>query len=107
MFSLLSSTCLVVSDSETPWTVACQAPWSMGFLSKEYWSGLLFPPTGDLPDPGIEPASPALASRFFTTEPLGKLLSSSINPSFSLSGAWLCLLSQHPPRGEPSLGLTR
>ena len=59
MFSLLSSTCLVVSDSETPWTVACQAPWSMGFLSKEYWSGLLFPPTGDLPDPGIEPTSPA------------------------------------------------
>ena len=77
MFSLLSSTYLVVSDSETPWTVACQAPWSMGFLSKEYWSGLLFPPTGDLPDPGIEPASPgapALAGRFSTAEPLGKPL---------------------------------
>ena len=37
-----------------------------------YWSGLPFPPPGDLPDPGIEPASPALAGGFFTTEPLGK-----------------------------------
>ena len=107
MFSLLSSTCLVVSDSETPWTVACQASLSMGFVRKEYWSGLLFPPTGDLPDPGIEPVSPALANRFFTIEPLEKLLCSSVNPSFSLFGAWLCLLAQHPPRGEPSLGLTR
>jgi len=42
---------------------------------QEYWSGVSFPPPGDLPDPGIEPsspASPALASRFFTTEPPGK-----------------------------------
>ena len=52
----------------TPWTVACQAPLSMGFSRQEYWSGLLFPP-GDLPSPGIEPASPALADGFFTTEP--------------------------------------
>ena len=37
-----------------------------------YWNGLLCPPSGDLPDPGIEPASPALGGRFFTTEPLGK-----------------------------------
>ena len=45
---------------------------STGFLSQEYWSGLPFPSQGDLPDPGIELASPALAGRFFTTEPPGK-----------------------------------
>ena len=53
----------------TPWTVARQAPLSMGFSRQEYWSGLPCPP-GDLPDPGIEPASPAspaLAGGFFTT----------------------------------------
>ena len=56
----------------TPWTVARQAPLSMGFSRQEYWSGLPCPPSGDLPDPGIEPASlasPALVGRFFTTEP--------------------------------------
>ena len=42
----------------TPWTVARQAPLSMGFSRQEYWSGLSCPPPGDLPDPGIEPASP-------------------------------------------------
>ena len=54
----------------TLWTVAHQALLSMGFSRQGYWSGLPFPPPGDLPDPGIEPvslASPALASRFFTT----------------------------------------
>ena len=50
----------------TPWTVACQAPPSMGFCRQEYWSGLPFPSPGDLPYPGIEPGSPALAGRFFT-----------------------------------------
>ena len=44
----------------TPWTVACQDPLSMEFSRQEYWSGLPFPPPGDLPDPGIEPRSPAL-----------------------------------------------
>ena len=44
----------------TPWTVAYQAPLSMGFSRQEYWSGLPFPPPGDLPDPGIEAASPTL-----------------------------------------------
>ena len=43
----------------TLWTVVCQAPLSMGFSRQEYWSGLSFPPPGDLPDPGIEPTSPA------------------------------------------------
>ena len=53
-----------------PWTVACQAPLSMGFSRQEDWNVLLCPPPGDLPDPGIEPMSLmslALASRFFTT----------------------------------------
>ena len=44
----------------TPWAVAYQAPLSMGFSRQEYWSGLPFPSPGDLPDPGIEPRSPAL-----------------------------------------------
>ena len=55
----------------TLWTVTCQAPLSTGFSKQEYWSGLPCPPPpGDLPDPGIEPASltsPELAGRFFTT----------------------------------------
>ena len=56
------------SDSVTPWTIAHQAPLSMGFSRQEYWSG-------NLPDPAIEPASlalPALAGGFFTTVPPGK-----------------------------------
>ena len=59
----------------TPWTVAHQASLSMEFPRQEYWSGLLFPSPGDLPDPGIEPASPVspLAGGFFTPEPSGKL----------------------------------
>ena len=56
------------------WTVACQAPLSMRFPRQEYWSGLSFPSPGDLPDPGIEPMSLALAGEFFTTEPPGKPL---------------------------------
>ena len=53
-----------------PWTVARQAPLSMGYPMQEYWSGLPFPSPEDLPDPGIKPeslASPALAGGFFTT----------------------------------------
>ena len=59
------------------WTVACQVPLSVGFSRQEYWSGLSFPSPGDLAHPGIKLellASPALAGRFFTTEPLGKPL---------------------------------
>ena len=62
----------------TSWTVSYQSPPSMGFSRQEYWSGLPFPSPEDLPNPGIEPvspnyqASPALAGRFFTTEPSGK-----------------------------------
>ena len=53
-------------------TAAHQTPLSMGFPRQEYWSGLPSPSVGALPDPGIEPASPALAGGFFTTEPQGK-----------------------------------
>jgi len=56
----------------TPGTAACQAPLSMEFSGQEYWSGLPFPPPGELPDPRIEPMSPALAGEFFTTEPPGE-----------------------------------
>ena len=52
-----------------PWTVACQAPLSMGFSRQEYWSGLLRPPPGNLPDPGIEPTSPALQGDSLPSEP--------------------------------------
>ena len=62
----------VMSDSVAPWTVACQALLSIGFPRQEYWSGLPLPSPGDLPNPGTEPESPALAGRFFTTEPPGK-----------------------------------
>ena len=51
----------------TPWTVACQVPLSVGFSRQEYWNGLPSPPPGNLPNPGIEPASLALAGVFFTT----------------------------------------
>ena len=69
--------CLVLSCAQffvTPWTVANQAPLSMGFPRQEYWSGLPFPPPGGFPNPGIKPVSPTLAltDRFITTEPLGK-----------------------------------
>ena len=56
----------------TPWTVAHQAPPSMGFSRQEYWSGVPCPSPGDLPNPGIEPRSPALPADTLTSEPPGK-----------------------------------
>ena len=56
----------------TPWTVAYQAPPSMGFSRQECWSGLPFPSPGDLPDPGIEPGSSALQADSLPSEPPGK-----------------------------------
>ena len=56
----------------SPWSVAHQAPPSMGFFRQEFWSGLPFPSPGDLPDPGIEPRSPALRADALTSEPPGK-----------------------------------
>ena len=53
----------------TPWTAAHHASLSMGLSRQEYWSGWPFPSPEDLPDPGVEPASPPLAGGFFTIEP--------------------------------------
>ena len=55
-----------------PWTVAHQVPLSMGFSRQEYWSGLPFLSPGDLPNPGIEPRSPALQADTLLSEPPGK-----------------------------------
>ena len=75
LFSINTYVCVLSHFSHvqlfaTLWTVAHQAPLSMGFSRQEYWSGLPYPPPGDLPNPGIEAASlksSALAGRFFTT----------------------------------------
>ena len=64
----------VMSDSVIPWTVAYQAPPSMGFSRQEYWNRLPFSSCRDLPDPGIEPASPALQADSLPSEPPGKPL---------------------------------
>ena len=65
------------NSSVTLWTVAYQAPLSMGFSRQEYWSGAAMPSSRDLPDTGIKPTFPALAGGFFTTEPPGTCLASS------------------------------
>ena len=86
----------------TPWTVACQAPLSMGFSRLEYWSGLPFPSAGDLPGPGIKPKSPALQVDSLPSEPPGKpsgeqagpLLVTGKGPRkpwFCISGCCICL----------------
>ena len=66
VFGLVTKLCLTLA---IPQTVAHQASLFMGFPRQEYWNGLPFPTPGDLPDPRIEPESPALAGGFFTTEP--------------------------------------
>ena len=68
----------------TLWAVACQAPPSMGFSRQECWSGLLFPPPEDLPDPGTEPSSPALTGGFFTNDHWEALFP----PSRAVSEEW-------------------
>ena len=75
-FILKDSYCCLVAKSvwlfATPWTVARQTLLSMEFCRQEYWSGLLFPPPGNIPHPGIEPMSLALTGWFFTSKPPGK-----------------------------------
>ena len=75
----------VIFDSVTPWAVAHQAPLSMGFSRQEYWSGLLCPPPGDLPNPGIKLRSPALQAGSLLSEapvkPSGKVAVFLIRPS--------------------------
>ena len=72
----------------TPWTVAYQAPPSVGFSRQEYWSGLPLPSPGDLPHPGIEPRSLALQADALPSEPPGKLIWA-IGKSQILSRVWL------------------
>ena len=69
-----------MSDSATPWTIACQSPLSMGFSRQGYWSGLPCPPPGDLPNPGIEPGFPV----FQVDSLLCELHQGSINPLESM-----------------------
>ena len=66
---LVAKSCLTLA---TPWAVARQAPLSMGFSRQDYWNGLPFPSPGNLPDPGIEPRSPAVQADSSTTELRGK-----------------------------------
>ena len=73
----------------TPWTVAYKALPSMGFSRQEYWSGLPFPSPGDLPDPGIEPGSPALQADALPSEPPGNIV---IKPQIWLTQITLFLL---------------
>ena len=68
MVCALNKTCLIVSNSATPWTVARQSLLSMGFPRQEYWSGLPCPPPGDLLDPGIRPRSPMLQADTLPSE---------------------------------------
>ena len=63
---LVAKSCLTLA---TPWTVACEAPLSMGFLRQAYWNGLPVPSPVDLPDPGIEPEFPALQADSLPSEP--------------------------------------
>ena len=70
--SVESVSCSLVSDSVTPWPVACQTPLSIEFPRQEYWSGLPFPSPGDLLNPGIKPRSPALQADSFPFELPGK-----------------------------------
>ena len=107
-----------------PWAVAHQSALSMGFHRQEYWSGLPFPTPGDLHDPGILPSSlvsPALADRFFSTEPPGKPPSYWIIKSVKINEkllmhvhacpvSWSCSTLCEPPwtaAYQASLSLTR
>ena len=73
--SEVAQSCLTLCD---PWTVAHQAPLSMGFPRQEYWSGLPFPSPGDLPDLGMEPRFPTLQTDTLTSAPPGKPLNTRI-----------------------------
>ena len=80
----------------TSWTVGQPAPLSMGFPRQEYWSELPFPSPGDLPNPGIESKSPALAGRFFTTKPPRKHVCTNI------IRYCLCVELKRASGGQPS-----
>ena len=67
----------------TPWTLELDMPQSMEFSRQEYWSGLPFPFPGDLPDPGIEPGSPALRADTLPSELRGKNLSQNLKAAMN------------------------
>ena len=89
----------------TPWTVARQAPVSMEFSRQEQWSVLPFPSPGDLPDPGIEPGSPAWQADFLASEPPGKPLCLLLIPQNSIvslssnKSSTACINTLFHPRG--------
>ena len=78
--SEVAQSCPTVCD---PWTVAHQAPPSMGFSRQEYWSGLPFPSPGDFPDPGIKPGSPTLQADALPSKPPGKPRQVKISESYA------------------------
>ena len=73
----------------TSWTVACQALLSMGFSRQEYWSGLSYPPAGDLPNPAIEPRSPALQADSLPSQPPGEPKNTGVGSLSLLQGNFL------------------
>ena len=82
-----SVSCSIVSDSWTPWTIAQKDPLSMEFSRQEYWNGQSFLSSGDLPDPGIEPGSPALQEDSLPSElpvkpKFTKILYTNVHSSF-------------------------
>ena len=91
MCELVTQLCLTLA---TPWTVAHQTPLSMGFSRQEYWSGLPCPPPGDLPNPGIEPKSPALQEDSLPSEPPGKPKNTGVGSLSLLQGNFPILESK-------------
>ena len=96
--------------SAAPWTVAHQAPLSVGFSRKEHWSGLPFPSPADLPDPGIEPGSPALQADALLSEPPGPILHQSwglgcLNFIVTKETGTNSVASFYDPEPSPSISL--
>ena len=93
----------------TPWTVTYKAPLSMEFSRQEYWSGLPFPSPGDLPDPGIQPGSPALQADALPSEPSGNPLLYIVDlqhcASFTQSCPTLCDPMDCSPKGSSVHGI--
>ena len=93
-----------------PWTIVIQAPLSLEF-SRTYWSGLPFPFSGDLPNPGIELVSPSLAGRFFSAEPPVKLQKSGLTVilplicTLTIQGQYPVLCPLESPQGAPLWGV--
>ena len=92
----------VVSNSATPWTVACQAPLSMGFSRQEYWSGLPSPSPGDLPYPGIDPGLPHCRQTLYPLSHQGRL--TPWTNIFQMTNTWYYKImggQKRPFKGRP------